>query len=112
MVFSLRDTHPQPPDPEAAPHESTLSQVERISTFADDPGPLDWRIDDPLLRAADWAELFRRDFEYESFFDWFDKRNDDQRPDRLSLLNEIPLHFSPEQIPPPLRTHFKKVFGQ
>jgi hypothetical protein len=104
-LFTLKDTRPQPPEPEQTPHE------ERYSILSEDPAVLG-RADDPLLRAGEWAELFRRDFEYEAFFDWFDKRNDDMRPDRLSLLGEIPLHWAPEQVPPPLRKYFRDLMNK
>lgn len=97
MVFSLRDTRPQseaPPEVEAAPI------------------PLAEELADPLLRAIDWSELYRRDFEYERFYDWLDRRNDPNRPDRMDLLGSIPLHFSPAEIPPPLRRHFVESFNR
>lgn len=99
MVFSLRDTRPQP---EPAPEE-------KYTPLSEDIGPLS--SEDPLLRAASWSELYRTDFEYEAFWDWFDRRNDPMRTDRLQLLSEIPLHFAPTEVPPPLRRHFVKGFN-
>lgn len=66
---------------------------------------------EPLLRSIEWSELYRTDFEYERFYEWLDRRNDPLRPDRMALLGEIPLHFGPAEIPPPLRRHFVEEFN-
>lgn len=97
MVFSLTDT--KPPATEE-PH--VLSSQD----MGEDLAP------DPLERASQWSELYRGDFEYDTFWQWFDRRNNDHRPDRMSLLSEIPLHFGPSEIPPPLRKHFRETFNQ
>lgn len=96
-MFTLKDTHPGNDLPnEVAPPTPGLSAETQA---------------DPLLRSIEWSELYRRDFEYERFYQWLDRRNDPLRPDRMGLLAEIPLHFGPSEIPPPLRRHFLEEFN-
>ena len=66
----------------------------------------------PILFAVNKAELYRKDFEYEDFYKWLDKRQDPMRPDMVRLMNEIPLYFTPAQVPPPIRDHFLGALGR
>ena len=67
---------------------------------------------DSLLRAIRWSsEAFRSDHpEYKAFWEWFDQRGlkDMTRTDSRELLESIPDHFDPREVPPPVRAHFAR----
>jgi hypothetical protein len=90
------------------PDETGAPTVDAVasSNFADAPGP------DSLMRAVQWAEIYKADPEFARFFDWLSKRKDPTRPDMMDILHEIPEHFGPGEVPPPIRTYFAKTLSK
>lgn len=58
-----------------------------------------------------WAKLYTNDIEYEPFFTWIGRRSNPERTDFHDILQSLPMHWGPEQLPPPLRRHFLKRFS-
>lgn len=62
--------------------------------------------------AYKWSKLYARDFEFEPFFKWIDKRSNPERTDFHEILDSLPMHWGPEDLPPPLRRFFLKRFSR
>jgi hypothetical protein len=66
----------------------------------------------PIEAAWKWAKLmYSHDIEHARFNEWISARTNSERTDLRAVLESIPLHFSPEELPPPLRRHFEKTLG-
>lgn len=59
-----------------------------------------------------WSKLYSKDIEYEPFFNWIDRRSNPERTDFHEILESLPLHWGPEDLPPPLRRFFLQRFSK
>lgn len=59
-----------------------------------------------------WSKLYDKDIEYEPFFNWIGRRSNPERTDFNDILESLPLHWGPEDLPPPLRRFFLQRFSK
>lgn len=88
--------------PLAAPVSSSLSFSEVASAVGEPDVDVAYR----------WAKMYEKDIEYEPFFNWIGRRMNPERTDRREILESLPLHWGPEDLPPPLRRFFLRRFSK
>lgn len=86
----------------------SLLAPERSLSFADVAGGAEPDVD----VAYRWSQLYNKDIEYERFFEWMGRRSNPERTDHREILESLPLHWGPEDLPPPLRRFFLSRFSR